>query len=159
MASEIEQLYETDFYAWTRVQAKELRRLARARWNGPLDLKHLAIEVADMGSEVLHGMESQLERIIEHLLKLQHSPAQEPRAGWKASVRQARREIGRRMTPTLARKLRRSLPRHWAAGRDEARQALLDHGEAEAADRVPETCPYEFDQLLALDWYPQPPAA
>jgi hypothetical protein len=33
-----EQLYETDFYAWTHAQAKELGRFARARPNLPLDL-------------------------------------------------------------------------------------------------------------------------
>ncbi len=158
MAQDIQQLYATDFYAWTRRQAKELRRLARDRWNGPLDLRHLASEVEDMGSEVLHGMESQLERIIEHLLKLEYSPADEPRAGWKASVRQARREIERRITATTARKLRRGLPARWAAGRDDARAALLDHGEADAARALPEACPYRFEQLLQLDWYPQPPS-
>jgi hypothetical protein len=159
MASEIEQLYETDFYAWTRVQAKELRRLARGRWNGPLDLKHLAIEVADMGSEVLHGMESQLERIIEHLLKLQHSPAREPRADWEDTVDQARTEILRRLSASTERKLRRDLDRRWQAGRRSAARALARHGEQDAAAAMPEACPYRFEQLLELDWYPPPPAA
>ncbi|WP_191060795.1 DUF29 domain-containing protein [Geminicoccus harenae] len=158
MPSEIEQLYETDFYAWTRVQAKELRRLARARWNGPLDLKHLAIEVADMGSEVLHGMESQLERIIEHLLKLQYSPAREPRADWEDTVDQARTEILRRLSPSTERKLRRDLDRRWQAGRRRAARALARHGEQDAAAAMPQACPYRFEQLLELDWYP-PPAA
>jgi hypothetical protein len=44
-----EQLYETDFYAWTQAQAKELRRFARTRPNLPLDLEHLAEEVQDLG--------------------------------------------------------------------------------------------------------------
>jgi hypothetical protein len=33
-----EQLYEDDFLAWTRLQAKELRRFARTRPNVQLDL-------------------------------------------------------------------------------------------------------------------------
>ena len=44
-----EQLYESDFYAWTQVQAKELRRLARVRPNLPLDLAHIAEEIRDLG--------------------------------------------------------------------------------------------------------------
>ena len=36
-------LYENDFYAWTQLQAKELRRFARTRPNLPLDLVHLAL--------------------------------------------------------------------------------------------------------------------
>jgi hypothetical protein len=157
MADEdIQQLYEKDFYAWTRLQAKELRRLARDRWNGPLDLRHLASEVEDMGSEVLHGMESQLERIIEHLLKLEYSPAEEPRADWEDSVDQARTEIARRLSASTARKLRRDLPRRWVAGRRTALRALRRHGEISAAEALPETCPYGFEQILQIDWYPQP---
>ena len=43
------QLYEDDFYAWTQAQARELRRFARSRPNVPLDLGHLAEEIADSG--------------------------------------------------------------------------------------------------------------
>jgi hypothetical protein len=42
-----EQLYADDFYAWTQLQAKELRRLARSRPNVPIDLPHVAEEIAD----------------------------------------------------------------------------------------------------------------
>jgi hypothetical protein len=52
--------------------------LADERWNGPLDLVHLAEEVEDLGSEQRWAVESQLERIIEHLLKLEHSPSGSP---------------------------------------------------------------------------------
>ena len=44
-----ERLYETDFYAWTQAQAKELRRLARLRPNAALDLAHIAEEIRDLG--------------------------------------------------------------------------------------------------------------
>jgi hypothetical protein len=45
-----EQLYEADFYGWTREQAKELRRVARTRPNVPLDLPHIVEEIQDLGS-------------------------------------------------------------------------------------------------------------
>jgi hypothetical protein len=48
-ATRPEQLYESDFYAWTQAQAKELRRFARTRPNLPLDLAHLAEEIRDLG--------------------------------------------------------------------------------------------------------------
>jgi DNA-binding PucR family transcriptional regulator len=82
MASRPEDLYREDFYAWTRDQAAALRQLAEARWNGPLDLAHLAEEVEDLGSEQKWAIESQLERIIEHTLKLEYSPAADPRRKW-----------------------------------------------------------------------------
>ena len=43
------QLYEADFYAWTRRQATALRRFARTRPNLPLDLEHIAEEIQDLG--------------------------------------------------------------------------------------------------------------
>ena len=63
-----EDLYEHDFFAWTQVQARELRRFARKRPNVPLDLRHLADEVADLGKEQRNALRSWAVRIIEHLL-------------------------------------------------------------------------------------------
>jgi hypothetical protein len=74
-----EDLYEHDFFAWTQLQARELRRFARTRPNLPLDLMHLAEEVADLGKEQRHALRSWTARIIEHLLLLEHSPAEAPR--------------------------------------------------------------------------------
>lgn len=71
-------LYEEDFYAWTKNQAAALRRLAAQRWNGPLDLANLAEEVEDLGKTERNAVRSRLRRIIEHGLKLEHSPAPEP---------------------------------------------------------------------------------
>ena len=42
-------LYQTDYYAWTKQQAAELRRLAAARVNSTLDLANLAEEVESLG--------------------------------------------------------------------------------------------------------------
>ena len=87
--------YEDDFYAWTRHQASALRRLADQRWTGPLDLLHLAEEVEGLGSEQQWAVESQLERIIEHLLKLEHSPSSQPQASVDDRSRWNRRGAAR----------------------------------------------------------------
>ena len=86
MASRPEQLYEEDFYAWTRDQAQALRRLAATRPNLALDFPHLIEEVADLGTSQRDAVRSQLRRIIEHCLKLEYSPAREPRAGWHETI-------------------------------------------------------------------------
>ena len=62
--AEAAKLYEEDFYLWTRNQADALRRLAAERWNGPLDLEHLAEEVEDLGRGQLLTVLSQIERAI-----------------------------------------------------------------------------------------------
>src|SRR5918996_4468434 len=152
MATRAEQLYKKDFYAWTRDQAEALRRLADQRWNGPLDLLHLAEEVEDLGSEQQWAVESQLERVIEHLLKLEHSPSREPRRQWMISVVDARGEIQRRMTPTIRREVEPALPNLYRRSRRKTELALERHGEAATA--VPDACPYAFDDLLADEWWP-----
>src|SRR5690348_12857126 len=90
-------LYEQDFYAWTRHQPDALRQLAHERWNGPLDLDHLAEEVEDLGAEQRRSVMSQLERVILHLLKLEHSALRDPRNGWLNSIDSGRAEIERRL--------------------------------------------------------------
>jgi hypothetical protein len=154
MATRSERLYKDDFYAWTRDQAAALRRLADERWNGPLDLLHLAEEVEDLGSEQQWAVESQLERIIEHLLKLEHSPSRGPRRQWMISVNTARGEIQRRLTRAIRREVEPDLPELYSRARRNANLALLDHGEADAARALPDACPYALDDLLADEWWP-----
>jgi hypothetical protein len=148
------ELYERDFYAWTRQQARALARLRGAPANTGLDPAHLAEEIRDLGSEVRHAIESQLVRLIVHLLKLEHSRLAEPRRGWSLSVRDARRQIRNRITPTLRRSLARRIEAPYADARGDARLALLDHPEPEAAASLPATCPWTLDELLRDGWYP-----
>jgi len=133
---------DEDCYAWTRAQAAALRRLAAQRADLPLDLGHLAEEVASLGRSDLATARSRVRRIIEHLLKLECSPARDPRLGWKESIIEARDVIGDVITPTLRREAEAPLTKTYQEGRREAGIALRRHGEREAASALPETCPY-----------------
>ena len=147
-------LYEDDFYLWTRSQAEALRRLAAERWNGPLDLEHLAEEVEDLGTSQLSTVRSQIERVIEHLLKLEFSPAADPRRGWLVSVLNARGHAADRMTAAMRNEIEPALPRLYARARRRAVISLTEHGELDLAAVLPKTCPYTLDQLLDEDWFP-----
>jgi Domain of unknown function DUF29 len=153
MAIRAERLHKDDFDAWTRHQASALRRLADERWNRPLDLLHLAEEVEDLGSEQKWAVESQLERIIEHLLKLEYSPSPGPRRQWMISVNNARSEIERRMTPTIRREIEPAVADRYRHARRNAELALLDH-ERDAARALPPSYPYNLDDLLTDEWWP-----
>lgn len=154
MATRPDELYEEDFYAWTRHQARELRRLRALRLNTSLDLAHLAEEIRDLGSEQLYAIQSQMTRLIEHLLKLEHSAHEQPRRQWMLSVGSARAEIEDRLTTTLRKRLHAALPKLYERARRAATLALEDHGEPEAAASLPPACPYTLDQLLDPDWLP-----
>ena len=144
-------LYETDFHAWTRDQAAVLRRLATERANLPLDLALLAEEVEDMGNSEFFAVRSQVARIVEHLLKLEHSPAREPRGGWMDSVDDARLAIEDRITASLRARLADDLAKAYATARRKAERAMRAHGEASA---LPAACPYAMESILVAGWYP-----
>jgi hypothetical protein len=148
------ELYDEDFYAWSREQAAALRRLSAERWNGPLDLEHLALEVEDLGDERRNVVRSQLRRLIEHCLKLEYSPATDPRAGRLDTIDHARAEIADRVTPTIRRDAEAQLPRLYAQALRVARRALEQHREGDATAALPAECPYAVDQLLDEAWYP-----
>jgi hypothetical protein len=147
-------LYEEDFFAWTQLQAKELRRFARTRPNLPLDLAHIAEEIADLGTERRNAVRSWTARVIEHLLLLEHSPAREPQRGWINEIVTLRRDIDRRLTPVLRRDLMRHLHRRYEEARSDLSRKLSLYGEADVAARLPATCPYTLDQVLGDFWPP-----
>ena len=145
-------LYETDFYAWTRHQARELRRLKALRLNADLDLAHLIREVRDLGSGQLDACRSQVERVLEHLLKLRCSPAERPRAGWKRSIADA---LHKPPSRSIANDLRRPPPRLYVHARRAAALGLEEAGELRAIRSLPEACPFTLDDVLRDDWYPE----
>src|SRR3712207_4645170 len=87
------QLYEKDFVQWAEQQADALRRAARAGSNMQLDWDNLAEEIESLGKSQRRELRSRIANVIEHLIKLDYSPALEPREGWAASVRRERQEI------------------------------------------------------------------
>jgi hypothetical protein len=146
------ELYEADFFAWTRLQAKELRRLGRMRPNAALDCAHLAEEIADLGKEQRNALRSWVARILEHLLLLEHVPAEQPRRGWIDEIIDFRDEIEQRLTATLRRDLKRQLPCLYERARRRLERKLTLHGEADLIEGLPRRCPYSLDQVLGDFW-------
>ena len=146
--------YTDDFYAWTQYQAEVLRTSRHA--DNRLDGEHVAEEIADLGKSERDAVRSQIVRIIEHLLKLEYSPAADPRFDWMASIVEARRVLTDKLTATLRRDAVAMLPELFADARELAELGLRKFGENAAAARLPSACPYTLDQLSKRGWYPQP---
>ena len=100
-------LYEEDFYVWTQRQAE----LLRARKFEDLDLEHLLEQVAESGDTKLSAVLNNARVVMEHLLKLQHSPATDPRHGWRATVLERRSRLEIELTPRLVQIMKAELPR------------------------------------------------
>lgn len=148
------ELYEQDFYAWTKVQARKLRALGERRANLDLDLPHLAEEVEDLGKSERDAVRSQVRRIIEHYLKLEFSRSPEPRGGWRDSIIGARTRLDDKLTPTLLRDLEANLAKLYDQARERTENALRTYDENEAADALPTACPYALEDLMRRGWYP-----
>lgn len=155
MAANPDVLYETDFYAWTRLQAQELRRLKELRLNVELDLDRVAEEIEDLGTSERDTCRSQVERILEHFLKLAWSPSAQPRRGWQRSIVEARSVLANKLSATIRRDVEQQLPRLYRSARRAAILALEEYDEAEAARLLPEANPWALDDALRDDWYPE----
>ena len=143
-------LYEQDVYAWAKAQVE----LLRAGRFADLDLEHLIEEVEDVAGALKRSARQRVRTIIEHLLKLEHSPAEEPRPGWRATVRTQRVRLRDALTPTLRREVDGELAELYGDARGLAEGALRDHREDAAAAALPASCPYSLDQIAA-DWLPE----
>ncbi|WP_396594562.1 DUF29 domain-containing protein [Brevundimonas sp. R86498] len=145
-------LYARDYVAWTEAQAAALR----ARGAGPTALDHdtLAGEIEDLGKSEVYACQSMVERIIEHLLKLQFVASPQDHAHWRGELVNFRGQLEDRLSRTiqnrlLARRQTLFLRQLKALSR---RELIAD------ADRVMSELPdgYSWDQIVDPDWYPVP---
>lgn len=144
-----EPLYEVDFYAWSREQAA----LLRAGRYEELDLQNLIEEVDDLGISLYRSVRSRVRTIIEHLLKLEHSPARGPRDLWHDTVAVQRADLEDDLTATLRSRMEADLPKQYERACAAAARALRRYGEDTAANALPTTCPYTLDQIVG-EWPP-----
>jgi Domain of unknown function DUF29 len=144
MATKAAELYDEDFYAWTQQQAQALR--THFQGDNRLDVEHLAEEVEDLGKSELHAVESFIEHIIAHLLKLDYSGQAEPRAHWRAEILNFRQNIDRKISPSIRRMVARELDDLYRRARQTAAVGALVH-EPDLIRRLPKVCPYDWDTI------------
>jgi hypothetical protein len=153
--TKVSELYDRDFFLWTQEQAAALR--AARKSNLPLDWDNLAEEIASLGTSQRTELNSQVRRILRHLFKLEASPAADPRAGWRTTVRDARIEIEDLLegSPSLRREIAAVVKRQSTSAAKLAAYDLEDHGEpAGAVWARLEKGGFTAEQVLG-DWFPE----
>lgn len=152
-------LYETDFAAWADEQARLLRAAAAGdqESSARIDWENVIEEIADLGDEKRADITSHLRTVLEHLLKLEYSPAVDPRNGWRVSISRALGDIEGviERNPSLKVHLRDpgTLEAAYRYARRDAAKAL------ELFDKVPPKlipadCPYALADILDDAWEP-----
>jgi hypothetical protein len=150
-------LYDEDFVRWTVEQATALRRAKGS--NLLLDWENLAEEIESLGKSDRRELRSQITRILRHLLKLEASPAVEPRANWRATIREARAEIEGVLedSPSLRGEAEAIIAKQIRAAAELAADDLGHHGEpADAVWTRLKADHYKTEQVLG-DWFPGEP--
>lgn len=150
-------LYERDFFQWTQEQAAALRSVA-AGGNARLDYENLAEEIESLGGRDRRELSSRMTTIIEHLLKLEYSPATDPRAGWITTIGRERLEVELVLkdSPSLRRQISEHLPKASAAAARLVARELDARGENAASTLVKALGlePHYREQEVLGEWFP-----
>jgi hypothetical protein len=163
--TDLKTLYEEDTAAWSKNQAAALRAAARGGPHRQIDWENLAEEIEDLGKSQRLALRSRISTIIEHLVKLAHSPATGPRNGWRQTIRRERGEIERLFeeSPSLGREVPGLVQKEVKRSVAAAIAALHDRGEISPAlqralrSKSPlDSFPYGSDEVLG-DWFPPVP--
>jgi hypothetical protein len=160
--------YEQDFAAWAHEQAAALRgaRDAMLRHGSnddvleALDWENLAEEIEGLAQRDRRELASRIALIIEHLAKLQHSPALDPRAGWTETVGRSRRDIQGILgdSPSLRQQVPALIESYTRDAVRLAARSMTEHRELTEAAAAHLPADYTLDQVLG-DWWPEPPPA
>ena len=148
MAIRAAELYDEDFYAWTQQQAQALRE--HFTGDNRLDVEHLAEEIEELGKSDLHAVESFIENVIEHLLKLDYSGWVEARNHWRAEVDAFRASIERKITPRIRQQVETELDTLFDRARRAAARSLHQR-EPDFVRRLPKGCPYDWEAIWHRD--------
>ena len=140
-------LYDKDFVAWADQQALLLEQ---KRWQ-ELDLLNLIEEVRDLGNRHRDALESQLTRLLMHLLKWHYQPGKRS-SSWLLTIKDARRQIPKliRKHPVLAVHAKKVFLECYL----EAREVAADETEL-PIDTFPLECLYTLEQVVERDFLPQ----
>jgi Domain of unknown function DUF29 len=141
--------YEQDFYAWALESARGLRE----RRFADLDIEHIAEELEDMGKSRARTLESQLARLLTHLLKWTHQPDQRQRYqhSWRATINNARLEIQEILEENPGLKPR--LPELFGKAYPKSvNMAVAETNLPES--RFPAACPWSLEQVMGEGFWP-----
>ncbi len=141
-------IYEQDYAEWLEITLKQLE--SRSLEN--IDWEHLTEEIAALGNEQRHKVESYLRQLIKHLLLYQYWESEKSYCakGWIEEIDNFRSELDLLLeSKVLYNHSVKTLDKAYLKARSVAiRKSHLPF------QIFPETCPYSLVEILNPDWLP-----
>jgi len=134
--------YDFDLYQWSMDQAFLLRN----RKLSEIDFENIAEEIESLGRKDKRTLRSQLERLIQHLLKEKYTPERKGNSkSWDASIRDSRKDIDMTIkdSPSLKNELKNIFEESFIYGRE---LAIRDTEYSEHL--FPKKCPWTIEEIL-----------
>ena len=140
-------LYDDDILLWSEQQAEIIRRLGRTRRDLPneLDIENVAEEVESVGRSELAAVESYIELVLSHLIKIAFERESESSRHWHSEIIAFHGNMKRRYAESMRGRI--ALDDLWRLARKQAIAASIEPDET--TERLPESCPFPLDDLLA----------
>lgn len=138
--------YEKDYYAWLGKNADLLRRGQLSA----IDAEHIAEELEYMGKRERRELISRLTILLVHLLKWQYQPARRSKS-WRNTVLIQRGDVAELVedSPSLKADIGATIERAYE------RAVLLAEDETGLEkSQFPATCPYRYEEIIDLDFFP-----
>jgi Domain of unknown function DUF29 len=136
-------LYEQDFNQWLEVMKVKIQNLDLET----MDWNNLLEEIDDMGKSEKRSLENYLERLVEHVLKLQYWDDEYERnfRHWRGEVINFRNRLKRllRRSPSLKKYMSEVYPEIFADAVDSKRSEF----------DIPNDCFIELEQILNQDYF------
>lgn len=141
-------LYDEDILLWSEQQAEALRQLRHVRdLPNELDLENVVEEIESVGRSELASVESHLQNILVHLIKLMVEPDGDAVRHWRSEIVGFHGELLRRYSPSMRQRI--DLDRLWGL----ARKLSMERSENpdRLAEMLPRQSPFLLDHFLTED--------
>jgi hypothetical protein len=138
-----DELYDRDALAWSEHQADLLRRLARGERVNDVDWAHVVEEIEDVGLSGLHAVQSYLDLMLVHLLKVHGWPNSPSVRHWRMEIGSLQKNAARRFAPSMRQRI--DLTKLYGDALEQLDGVDYD---GIAPRPLPVACPFTLDLLL-----------
>lgn len=141
-------LYDEDILLWSEQQAEVIRRLGRTSRDLPndLDINNVAEEIESVGRSELAAVESYLQAIFVHLIKLIVEPSSDAVRHWRSETFAFHAQMRRRYSPSMRQRI--DVDELWRSAREQLMLTYEGTEQQSSIGALPASSAVGLDDLL-----------